>query len=240
MFFFSQYLQLGRGFSPLQAGLAELPTTIAGVIVGLLLARFGRGRSIAFGLVLAAVGLVLVAVTEDVGPYVWLGLSLIPIGLGIGVAMTLTTDAVVSAVPPEQAGSASAVAETAAVYEALDPADDQPGRLARAYIRASLESGEYVKELRDGVILSAQLAAQPEIAEALAADAERWSADLQADGLPDDVLQLVISASHGGSTAVLWGGEIVGGDNAALWRALIAFTRAPELLSKLVDDGDDR
>lgn len=117
LFFFSQYLQLGRGFSPLEAGLAEMPTTIAGIIVvgfvGFLLARFGRGRSIASGLALAAVGLVLVAVTEGVGPYVWLGLSLIPIGIGIGVAMTLTTDAVVSAVPPDKAGSASAVAETA-------------------------------------------------------------------------------------------------------------------------------
>lgn len=117
LFFFSQCLQLARGFSPLEAGLAEMPTTLAGIaaiaFVGVLVARFGRGRAIAGGLLLAALGLVLIGVTEDIGPYVWLGLSLVPVGLGVGIAMTLTTDAVVSAVPAERAGSASAIAETA-------------------------------------------------------------------------------------------------------------------------------
>jgi DHA2 family multidrug resistance protein-like MFS transporter len=117
LFFFSQYVQLARGYSPLIAGLAEMPTTIAGIaaiaLVGMLSTRLGRGRAIAGGLFVAAVGLLLIGLTEDIGPYVWLGLSLIPLGLGVGVAMTLTTDAVVSAVPPERAGSASAIAETA-------------------------------------------------------------------------------------------------------------------------------
>lgn len=117
LFFFSQYLQLARGFSPLQAGLAELPTTLAAIgaiaMVGLFLRRFGRGRAIAVGLLITAAGLVLVAVAEGAESYVWLALALLPLGLGVGVAQTLTTDAVLAAVPPRKAGSASAISETA-------------------------------------------------------------------------------------------------------------------------------
>ncbi|MFJ8691173.1 MFS transporter [Micromonospora wenchangensis] len=116
LFFFSQYLQFARGFSPLQAGLAELPATLASivvvVIIALIVARFGRGRAIALGLGLAAVGLAAVAAAAH-APYLWLGLALVPIGLGIGLAMTLTGDAIISAAPPRKAGSVSAITETA-------------------------------------------------------------------------------------------------------------------------------
>ncbi|SCF27591.1 MFS transporter, DHA2 family, multidrug resistance protein [Micromonospora matsumotoense] len=116
LFFFSQYLQFARGFSPLQAGLAELPATLASivvvVIIALVVARLGQGRAIALGLVLAAAGLAAVAAAAH-APYVWLGLALVPIGLGIGLAMTLTGDAIISAAPPRKAGSVSAITETA-------------------------------------------------------------------------------------------------------------------------------
>ncbi|GAB3145672.1 MFS transporter [Micromonospora sonneratiae] len=117
LFFFSQYLQLARGFSPLAAGLAEMPATLASIVVvglvGVALARLGRGPAIAVGLGTTAVGLLLVTVAEGAEGYLWLGLALVPVGLGVGLAMTLTTDAVVSAVPPRKAGSASAISETA-------------------------------------------------------------------------------------------------------------------------------
>ena len=117
LFFFSQYLQLVRGYSPLGAGLRELPITLATFVaialVGVLVARLGRGRAIGAGMALAAVGLAALAVAEAAADYGWLALALVPIGLGVGVALTLTTDAVVSAVPPRKAGAASAVSETA-------------------------------------------------------------------------------------------------------------------------------
>lgn len=116
LYFFSQYLQLVRGFEPLQAGLGELPATLASIaviaIVGAALARLGRGRAIAVGLLLASLGLALIAPALGGEHYLPLGLALIPVGMGIGLAMTLTTDAIVSAVPPRKAGAASAVAET--------------------------------------------------------------------------------------------------------------------------------
>ncbi len=117
LFFFSQYLQLARGFGPLKAGLAEMPVMLASmvvvVVVGTAMARLGRGRAIAAGLALTAAGLALVAVAERADSYVWLALTLIPVGLGVGLAMTLTTDAVITAVPARKAGAASAISETA-------------------------------------------------------------------------------------------------------------------------------
>ncbi|WP_026267718.1 MFS transporter [Micromonospora sp. CNB394] len=117
LFFFSQYLQLVRGFGPLKAGVAELPGTLAAVLVvaliGILLSRLGAGRAIALGLLVAAVGLAVMGASVDLRSYWGLGIGLAVIGLGIGVAMTLSTDAVVGAVPERRAGAASAVAETA-------------------------------------------------------------------------------------------------------------------------------
>ncbi|KXK60545.1 MFS transporter [Micromonospora rosaria] len=117
LFFFSQYLQLARGFSPLVAGLAEMPATIASILVvglvGVAMSRLGRGRAIGIAQAVSAVGLLLVAAAESAESYLWLGLALVPVGLGVGLAMTLSTDAVVSAVPPRKAGAAASISETA-------------------------------------------------------------------------------------------------------------------------------
>ncbi|KQB83583.1 MFS transporter [Corynebacterium oculi] len=117
LFFYSQYLQLVRELSPFQAGLAELPVAIAAmlaaVFVGSLLTRLGRGRAIAVALLIGAVGLALVAITEGAENLTWLLLAVVPLGLGVGIAETLSVDAVVSAVPPNKAGAASSIAETA-------------------------------------------------------------------------------------------------------------------------------
>ncbi|WP_309616809.1 MFS transporter [Salinibacterium sp.] len=117
LFFLSQYLQLVRGFGPLDAGVRQLPLTLASVasalLVGVLLARVGRGRLIGAAMLFAACGLGLLVLAEGKTNYLWLALALTVIGLGIGLALTLTTDAVVSAVPADRAGAASAVSETA-------------------------------------------------------------------------------------------------------------------------------
>lgn len=117
LFFFSQYLQLVRGFSPLQAGLAELPLTVSMilvvVIIGVILRTFGLGKAIGGGLILAAIGLFGLAIAEGLEHYVWMAGVLFVIGLGVGVAATLSTDAIVGSVPPQRAGAASSVSETA-------------------------------------------------------------------------------------------------------------------------------
>ena len=117
IFFLSQYFQLVRGYGPLEAGLRELPAALASVVVVVIVSRvvgrLGMGRAIATGLLVGAAGLVLLAVAEGADSYLWLAGALALVGLGVGLAVTLTTDAVVSAVPPRKAGAASAVSETA-------------------------------------------------------------------------------------------------------------------------------
>ncbi|WP_018119075.1 MFS transporter [Corynebacterium mastitidis] len=117
LFFFSQYLQLARGLSPFQAGLAELPVALASMaaaaVVGVLLARLGRGRAIAASLLAGALGLALIAAVEGNENLAWVVLATVPLGLGVGVAETLSVDAVVSAVPQDKAGAASSISETA-------------------------------------------------------------------------------------------------------------------------------
>ncbi|WBP95717.1 MFS transporter [Mycolicibacterium neoaurum] len=117
LYFYSQYLQLVRQFGPLQAGLAELPGTLASIaviaVVGAVSTRLGAGRAIGLGLATGALGLTGIGLSVFHAGYWPLALALVVIGFGIGIAMTLSTDAVVSAVPTERAGAASAIAETA-------------------------------------------------------------------------------------------------------------------------------
>lgn len=114
VFFLSQYFQNVLGYSPLEAGLRELPLGIAGLAViafiGPVVRRLGAGRSIALGLLASAGGLALVGVSAVYGA---IAVALVILGAGVGLALTLTTDAVVSAVPADKAGAASAVSETA-------------------------------------------------------------------------------------------------------------------------------
>ncbi|MFJ7214986.1 MFS transporter [Amycolatopsis sp. NPDC098790] len=158
LFFFSQYLQLVRGFSPLQAGFAEMPATLASIVVvaavGVVVRRLGRGRAVAAALAVAALGLALVAVAERMPQYWWLGLTLVPVGLGVGLALTLTVDSVLSAVPRDKAGSASAISETA--YElgaALGIAI--LGSLVTVVYRAFLPDGPVPAEVRDSLAAAA-------------------------------------------------------------------------------------
>ncbi|WP_030756179.1 MFS transporter [Streptomyces griseus] len=117
VFFLSQFFQLVQGRSPLEAGLAELPAAIGSVTAGLLAGRFARRFSVRSAVAggLAAIGLALAVLTfigRSTG-YPVLGASLLVVGVGAGLAFTVTADVILSSVPKDQAGSASAVSETA-------------------------------------------------------------------------------------------------------------------------------
>ncbi|MFF8644678.1 MFS transporter [Streptomyces sp. NPDC015345] len=117
VFFLSQFLQLVQGRRPFEAGLAELPAAVgavaAGLVAGVVARRFSVRIVVAGGL--AAVGLSLAALTglsQSTG-YPLLGASLLVVGIGAGFSFTVTADVILSSVPKEQAGAASAVSETA-------------------------------------------------------------------------------------------------------------------------------
>ncbi|GII42760.1 MFS transporter [Planotetraspora phitsanulokensis] len=110
------YLQVVQGLSPLQAGLWLLPQNVT-MVIGSMLAphiarRFRREYVIAFGLMLTAVGFLLITQVDAVG-----GLGLLVTGLvctsgGVSVPMPLMTDLVVGAAPLEKAGSAASIMQT--------------------------------------------------------------------------------------------------------------------------------
>ncbi|MFF2995383.1 MFS transporter [Streptomyces sp. NPDC057950] len=117
VFFLSQYLQLVQGRGPFEAGLAELPAAVgavgAGLVAGSAARRYSVRAVVSGGL--AAVGLALAALTllsQSTG-YTLLGTALLAVGVGAGFSFTVTADVILSSVPKEQAGAASAVSETA-------------------------------------------------------------------------------------------------------------------------------
>jgi MFS family permease len=117
-FFFlaTQYLQFGRGYSPLLAGVALLPLPIVFVALSpgsaALAARFGAARVIAAGLVIIASGFALLTVVSTSTPYVVLALAFAVLGAGMGVTAAPGTGEIMSAVPLSKAGVGSAVNDT--------------------------------------------------------------------------------------------------------------------------------
>ena len=115
--FTSQYLQLVKGMSPLTASLwALVPSLGVGASVGLSGALAGKvrpARQMAGGFLVGAVGFALMTLVDPGSP---LALALTAAGLlaaGTVGTMMLTSDLIVSAAPPERAGAASAISETA-------------------------------------------------------------------------------------------------------------------------------
>jgi EmrB/QacA subfamily drug resistance transporter len=118
-FLSSLYLQLVLGYTPLKVGLAFLP---ANLIMGALsvsvsarlVMRFGIRRPLAAGLLVAAGGLALFA-RAPVGGHFALDVlpSMILLGIGAGIAFNPVLLAAMSDVPPEEAGLASGLVNTA-------------------------------------------------------------------------------------------------------------------------------
>lgn len=108
-----QYVQFVLGYSPLKAGLALMPMAI--LVMGLssrvprLLDRFGPGRIGPIGLLLMGGGFAVLS-TAGVGSSYWLLLAgLVLLGVGAAFATTPATTAIVSSLPADKQGVASAV-----------------------------------------------------------------------------------------------------------------------------------
>lgn len=113
----SQFLQLAAGLSPMDAGLVLVPGLAASVGAGLLAVRLVRyvrpGVLIGSSFLLAAVGYGVLTLVGDVPTPETVAVTFVIMGLGVGLAETLTNDQITTAVPPEKAGAASAISETA-------------------------------------------------------------------------------------------------------------------------------
>ncbi|MGK5732365.1 MFS transporter [Streptomyces sp. URMC 124] len=116
----TMYMQLGLGWSALRAGLTGIPFSIAvsaaaGMSVQKLVPRFGRNVLSAGAVVMAAGVLIYIWEAGHYGAGIssWqMALPLIVMGAGMGLIVSPITDAILSEVPREHAGSASGLINT--------------------------------------------------------------------------------------------------------------------------------
>jgi EmrB/QacA subfamily drug resistance transporter len=112
-FFTSLYLQETLGFSPVKAGLAFVPMALCvavfAAIAPQVAARAGAHRTVAFGMLLMVVGLVLFARLGLNVSYPALLPGFMLFGAGAGLMNVPLTNAVMAATPPTRAGVASAL-----------------------------------------------------------------------------------------------------------------------------------
>src|SRR5580693_9230086 len=112
-FFTSLYLQQTLGFSPVKAGLAFVPMALCvavfATIAPAVQARAGAHRTVAFGMLLMVVGLVLFARLGLNVSYAALLPGFMLFGAGAGLMNVPLTNAVMQATPMARAGIASAL-----------------------------------------------------------------------------------------------------------------------------------
>lgn len=117
LYFVSQQLQLVIGLSPMAAGLALVPGMAAMIVAGLSVVPISRRVPphivVPAGLSLSVLGYVIVAATAGLGSVGWLLAAFVVLGIGIGAAETISNELILAHAPPEKAGAASAVSETA-------------------------------------------------------------------------------------------------------------------------------
>lgn len=142
IFFVSQHLQLVLGLNPLRAGLVLLPgavlSAIAGISVVSMSKRWAPKWLMVVGLVLIAVGFASVVVFRGDFTVAAVLLAFGFIEIGVGMSQTLSNDTIIGSVPPEKAGAASAISETAYELGAV-VGTATLGTMITAFYRANIQ-----------------------------------------------------------------------------------------------------
>jgi EmrB/QacA subfamily drug resistance transporter len=116
-FFTAMYLQNVLGFSPTEAGAAFIPMALMmaaiAPVAGPVARRIGTHVTVALGLTLNVVGLVMVSFVGAQGHFMDLMPSFVAFGVGSGFVMMPLNDAIIGVLPPARAGAASAVMNAA-------------------------------------------------------------------------------------------------------------------------------
>ncbi|WP_157245175.1 MFS transporter [Nonomuraea typhae] len=140
-YFITQYLMSVLGLSPLAAGLMTVPAALssaAGSVLGAALTRWIRpGHVMGSGMILGAGGFLLIARLDGQSGLPLLFGALFLLGWGIGAVQALASTRVLAAAPPEKAGAASGLFESATEFgQALGAA--VLGSVGMAVYRSSL------------------------------------------------------------------------------------------------------
>ncbi|WP_234426022.1 MFS transporter, partial [Streptomyces kebangsaanensis] len=121
LFLLTQHLQFVLGYGPLEAGLRTAPLALSAVALNFTglsarwTARLGTPAAIGLGMVLMSGGLVSIAVLAS-GGYGGTLLGLLLIGVGCAIANPAMAHAIMSAIPPAEAGVGAGVNGTPAEF----------------------------------------------------------------------------------------------------------------------------
>jgi MFS transporter, DHA2 family, multidrug resistance protein len=204
-----QFMQVVLGLSPFAAALWQLPAvagTVVGIVVATVLGGTLRPAAVtAAGLTVAATGFALVGLLDvSSSPAVLIGAYTV-LTVGTGLVAAKAVDAIVSAAPPDRAGSAAALGETGAEFG---------GALGIAVL-GSIASAVY----RDRVA-AALPGLPPEAAEAAAATV--GGAVATAEQLPPGLAAAVLDAAHRSFTDAVTTTALVGAGLLAVTAAAVA------------------
>lgn len=112
-FLSTQYLQFGRGYSALLAGVSMLPMAAASMFMSprsaAVAVRYGSGPTMVAGFAVMAVGFVMLAGVSVSSPWIVVVGASALLGLGMSLTMAPATGSIMSAVPAHRAGIGSAV-----------------------------------------------------------------------------------------------------------------------------------
>ena len=215
----TQYLQIVKGYSPLQAGLRILPLVVgfglAGHIGQHLVRRTGTRSAVAGGLGAMAALLLAFGQIEPTTAYWLLGSGLFLIGIAMGTVFIPSTDAVMSAVPEVNAGLGSALNDTSR----------QVGAALGIGVLGSLTNAAYAAQIKDSLTgLTPNMAA---LAKRSVGAALQVSEGLGGEAGSTLYRAAIAAFTDGFSLAMLAGAGLLSAGAVIVWRRLPLGDAAP-------------
>jgi Na+/melibiose symporter-like transporter len=116
MFLLTQFLQSVLGYTPLETGVRFLPMAATMMVIApnsaRLVERIGTKRVVATGLIVAAIGLLLMSRLSENASYTDVVISLVVMSAGLALVMPPCTESIMGSLPRAKAGVGSAVNDT--------------------------------------------------------------------------------------------------------------------------------
>lgn len=174
IFLITQYFQLIRGYTPLEAGVRTIPVAVsialASVLSPKLVERIGTTRVVSAGLLSMATGFLWVSTASATTSYLEIVGQMIFLGVGLGATTAPATESIMGSLSADKAGVGSAV---------NDATRELGGTLGVAVI-GSVFNSLYVSSLRDGAVFGRL----PEVAQEATEDSV-GAAGVVAERLPE-------------------------------------------------------
>lgn len=149
VFFTTQFLQIVLQMSPLSASLALVPGQIMAIVVGIAVVPVAQRIPVhvLIPILMAFAGAAFLLVASMGSSLTVLVVAFALLNIGVGAIATVSNDVILSAAPPEKAGAASAISETA--YEVgVVLGTTVLGGLVTAYYRGSLQLPGFLSEVQ--------------------------------------------------------------------------------------------